>query len=105
MIIVLAILAAIVVLFLGAWLVVGLAVKLLWWALIGIAIGALARLILPGRQAIGLVATALAGIGAAFLGGVIAHVIGVGSFLQFLIALITAVVIVSMLNASETARA
>ena len=105
MVVVVVALAAIVVLFLVAWLVVGLVLKLLWWALVGIAIGALARLILPGRQTIGLLATAGAGIGAAFLGGVIGHIAGVGSFGQFLIAIIAAVVIVAIVSATETARA
>jgi uncharacterized membrane protein YeaQ/YmgE (transglycosylase-associated protein family) len=104
-IIVLAVLAAIVVLFLVAWLVVGLVLKLLWWAIIGVVIGAIARAILPGKQTIGLLATAGAGIGAAFLGGVIGHVVGVGSFAQFLIAVVAAIVIVAIVSASETVRA
>src|SRR5437763_1279772 len=57
-------LAAVVVLFLIAWLVVGLVFKLLWWALIGLVIGALARAILPGRQTIGALERAGAGRGA-----------------------------------------
>jgi uncharacterized membrane protein YeaQ/YmgE (transglycosylase-associated protein family) len=104
-IIVLAVLAAVVLLFVVAWLVVGLVVKLLWWALLGVAIGALARLILPGKQAIGLLATAGAGIAAAFLGGVIAHIVGVGNILQFVIAIAVAVVIVGALSASDAVRA
>jgi uncharacterized membrane protein YeaQ/YmgE (transglycosylase-associated protein family) len=84
---------------------VGLVLKLLWWAIIGVAIGAIARAILPGKQTIGLLATAGAGIGAAFLGGVIGHVVGVGSFAQFLIAVVAAIVIVAIVSASETVRA
>ena len=49
------------------------------WAIIGGAvIGVLARLILPGRQNISILATVVVGIIAAFLGGAIATWLGVG---------------------------
>src|SRR5207245_704037 len=41
--------------------VIGLVVKLVWWLIVGVLIGALARLILPGSQPIGVLATALFG--------------------------------------------
>ena len=46
--------------------------------IIGIVIGYLGRLVVPGRQDISFVATALIGIGAALVGGWIAHLLGVG---------------------------
>ena len=103
--IVVAVIVAIVLFFVVGWIVVGLVLKLLWWALIGLVVGFLARLILPGKQTIGIVATAGAGVAAAFLGGVIGHIIGVGSVLQLVIAVIAAVVIVGAVSATETARA
>jgi uncharacterized membrane protein YeaQ/YmgE (transglycosylase-associated protein family) len=104
-VVVLVALAAVIVLFLLAWVVVGLILKLLWWAIIGLVIGAIARLILPGKQTIGVLATAISGIAAAFLGGVIAHIFGFGSVLQFVIAVLGAVVIVAILSsASSSAR-
>ena len=105
MLIVVLVLAAIVLLFVVGWLVIGLVLKLLWWALVGVAVGVIARLILPGKQKIGIIATAGAGIAASFLGGVIGHIAGVGSFLQFVIAIIAAVVIVGVVSAAETVRA
>jgi uncharacterized membrane protein YeaQ/YmgE (transglycosylase-associated protein family) len=99
------VLAAIVVLFVIAALVVGLVLKLLWWALIGLVLGVVARAILPGEQKIGFLRTAGSGIAAAFLGGVIAHIVGVGNVLQFVIAAIVAVVIVGIVSASESALA
>ena len=105
MVVVLVAIAAVIILFVLAWAVVGLALKLLWWALIGLVIGAIARAILPGKQSIGILATALSGIAAAFLGGVIAHIVGVGSFLQFVIAVIAAVVIVAVVSSSRPVRA
>lgn len=44
---------------------------------IGAVIGAIGRLLLPGRQAIGWILTIVVGIGAALLGTLIAQVLGV----------------------------
>jgi uncharacterized membrane protein YeaQ/YmgE (transglycosylase-associated protein family) len=104
MIIVVIALAAVVILFVLAWVVVGLALKLLWWAIIGIVIGAIARALLPGKQNISLIATAGAGIAAALLGGIIGHIVGVGGFIQFVIAVVVALVIVGAVSTTEAAR-
>ena len=104
MIIVVIALAAVVILFVLAWVVVGLALKLLWWAIIGIVIGAIARALLPGKQNISLLATAGAGIAAALLGGIIGHIVGVGGFVQFVIAVVVALVIVGAVSTTEAAR-
>jgi len=103
-IVVLAVLAAVILLFVVAWLVVGLVLKLLWWAIIGVVIGAIARAILPGKQKISLLATAGSGLAAAFLGGILAKVFSVGSFAQFIIAVVAAVVIVGIVSGTQTAR-
>lgn len=44
----------------------------------GIIIGPLARLVMPGKQDIGLLATIIAGAVGALVGGVIAQLLGVG---------------------------
>ena len=98
MIILLWIALAVLAVFVVGWLVVGLVFKLLWWALVGLAIGGLARAVLPGRQEIGVLETALVGIGSALLGGLIAHIVGVGAIVQFLIALGVAVVVVAAVS-------
>ena len=84
---------------------VGLAFKLLWWALIGLVIGGLARLILPGRQNLSLLATAGAGVAAALLGGIVANALDLGGLLQFLVAVALAVALVAALGGSRFARA
>ncbi|AKU15179.1 GlsB/YeaQ/YmgE family stress response membrane protein [Luteipulveratus mongoliensis] len=43
------------------------------WLIIGVVVGALARLVLPGRQSISWVATIVIGIIAAFVGGLISY--------------------------------
>ena len=98
------VLAIIAVLVLG-WIVVGLAFKLLWWALIGLVIGALGRLVLPGRQEVSVLATAGAGVVAALLGGILADVLDVGSVVQFLIAIAVAAGLVAVLGGTRLARA
>ena len=102
--IVIAVLVGIIVLLLIGSFVVGLVFKLLWWAIIGVAIGALARLVLPGKQNISILATAGAGIGAALLGGVMAKVFGFGGIVQFLLAILVAAVIVGVMSASGSSR-
>src|SRR5919198_1977486 len=68
----------------------GLAFELVWLALIGLVIGALGRLVLPGRQEISLLATVLIGIAASLLGGILADLFDVGWFVQFLVAVVLA---------------
>src|SRR5580698_10461028 len=67
------------------------------WLIIGLVIGGLARLLVPGRQRIGLLVTMLIGIVAAVLGGIITTaIIGVGHpIVTFVVALIAAAFIVS----------
>ncbi|HET7648260.1 MAG TPA: hypothetical protein VFK17_06795 [Gaiellaceae bacterium] len=103
-IVLIALVAVVVLIIVGAF-VVGLVLKLLWWALIGLVLGAIARAILPGKQNIGVLATAGAGVAAALLGGIIGHIVGAGNVVQFLIAAAVAVVIVAVLAGSERATA
>jgi uncharacterized membrane protein YeaQ/YmgE (transglycosylase-associated protein family) len=67
------------------------------WILIGLVIGGLARLLVPGRQYIGLLATILIGIVAAILAGIVTTaIIGVGHpAVTFIVALIAAALLVS----------
>jgi uncharacterized membrane protein YeaQ/YmgE (transglycosylase-associated protein family) len=67
------------------------------WLVIGLVIGALARLLVPGRQHIGIIMTILIGIVAALVGGfVTAAIIGAGhTVITFIVALIAAALLVS----------
>jgi uncharacterized membrane protein YeaQ/YmgE (transglycosylase-associated protein family) len=53
-------------------------VQILGLIIIGIIIGVIARLVLPGRQRIGMLMTVLLGIGGALIGGIVASAIGTG---------------------------
>lgn len=80
---------------------IGLAFSLVWLAITGLVIGALGRLVLPGRQNISLVATSLIGIAASLLGGILANLFDVGSIIQFLVAVALAAIGITVFASSE----
>ena len=70
----------------------------------GLVIGALARLIKPGKQNLGLFATLLLGLAGSVIGGVIASLLGTGNifelnFLGFIVAVIASVLLVGTAEA------
>ena len=66
------------------------------WLLIGLVIGALARLLVPGRQHIGIIMTILIGVVAAIVGGLITTaILGAGhTVITFIVALLAAALLV-----------
>lgn len=56
---------------------------ILSWILIGLIVGLLARLLMPGKDTMGIIITILLGIAGAFLGGWIGSMLGLGSFSGF----------------------
>jgi uncharacterized membrane protein YeaQ/YmgE (transglycosylase-associated protein family) len=85
--------------------VVGLALQLLWWALVGLVIGALARLVLPGVQPIGWLGTIGAGIAGALLGGIVGDALGWGAALEFLLAIAAAALLIVAFGGTRRAYA
>jgi uncharacterized membrane protein YeaQ/YmgE (transglycosylase-associated protein family) len=83
---------------------IGLAFSLLWLALTGLIIGALGRLVLPGRHEISLLATALVGIAASLLGGILADLFDVGWLIQFLVAVTLAAIGITVFASTERGR-
>ena len=67
------------------------------WILIGLVVGAVARLVVPGRQHIGIIMTILIGIVAAIVAGIITTaIIGAGhTIITFIVAVLAAALIVS----------
>jgi uncharacterized membrane protein YeaQ/YmgE (transglycosylase-associated protein family) len=99
------VLLVIILLLLAGGAILGLAFELLWLALTGLIIGALGRLVLPGRQEIGLLQTALIGIAASLLGGVLGEIFDAGWVIRFLVAVALAAIGVTLLQSrSRTAR-
>ena len=67
----------------------------------GLVIGALARLIKPGRQNLGIVATLLLGLAGSVIGGAVASLLGTGDIFElnvlgFIVAVIAAVVLIGV---------
>jgi uncharacterized membrane protein YeaQ/YmgE (transglycosylase-associated protein family) len=83
---------------------IGLAFSLLWLALTGLIIGALGRLVLPGRQEISLLATALVGIAASLLGGILADLFDVGWLIQFFVAVALAAIGITVFASTDRGR-
>ncbi|MHA7294378.1 GlsB/YeaQ/YmgE family stress response membrane protein [Arthrobacter sp. HLT1-21] len=67
----------------------------------GLVIGALARLIKPGKQNLSLLMTLLLGLAGSVIGGVIANLLGTGDIFElnifgFIVSVITAVLLVGV---------
>jgi uncharacterized membrane protein YeaQ/YmgE (transglycosylase-associated protein family) len=77
--------------------------QILGLILIGIVIGVLARLVLPGRQRIGMMMTVLLGIVGALIGGIVASAIGTGDIfeLNFLGTIVGVLAAAGLIGAAE----
>jgi len=71
---------------------------IIWWILIGLVVGAVARLVIPGRQHIGIIVTILIGIVAANRRGILtAALLGAGhTIITFIVAVLLAALVVSL---------
>jgi uncharacterized membrane protein YeaQ/YmgE (transglycosylase-associated protein family) len=84
-------------------------VQILGLILIGIIIGVLARLVLPGRQRIGAGITVLLGIAGALVGGIVASAIGTGdifelNFLGTIVGIIAAALFIGVADRGAIGR-
>jgi uncharacterized membrane protein YeaQ/YmgE (transglycosylase-associated protein family) len=88
-------LLAIVVLAVVGGTILGILLHVIWWAIVGLVVGLLARLVLTdARSGIGLFQTILFGIAGALLGGVIAGAFDVNWFIEFILAVLVAAVLI-----------
>ena len=56
---------------------------ILTWIIMGLIVGVVAKLIMPGKDPGGFIITILLGIGGAFVGGFIGNLVGLGSVSGF----------------------
>ena len=82
----------------------GLALELIWLAITGLIVGGLGRHVLPGRQNVGQLTTALVGIAASLLGGILGDIFNAGWIIRFLVAIALAAIGIALLNNSAGGR-
>lgn len=75
----------------------------------GLVIGALARLVKPGKQNLSIIATLLLGLAGSVIGGVIANLLGTGSVFElnvlgFVVAVVAAVALIGVAEAVTGSR-
>ena len=79
----------------------------LWWlistAIVGLVVGALGRLVVPGAQRIGVMATIACGLAGSLLGGALGRAIG-GRFVTILVEIGVAAAAVAVWETVETRR-
>ncbi|MQA98610.1 MAG: hypothetical protein GEV11_30010 [Streptosporangiales bacterium] len=74
---------------------------LLWYVLAGAVVGIVARLLVPGRNPIGIILTILVGAAGAIVGGVVAGALGAGDAIAVVIAVLIAVLGVVALTTAQ----
>jgi uncharacterized membrane protein YeaQ/YmgE (transglycosylase-associated protein family) len=75
----------------------------------GLVVGVLARLVLPGKQHLGLLATLLVGLAGSVIGGVIANALGTGdifelNFLGAIVAILSAALLIALVEGASGGR-
>lgn len=73
---------------------------ILWWLVIGLVIGAVGHLLVPGRQRIGILLTVVFGIVGAIIGGIVTTaIIGAGhTIITFIVAIVVAALLISVVS-------
>jgi uncharacterized membrane protein YeaQ/YmgE (transglycosylase-associated protein family) len=84
-------------------------VQILGLIVVGLIIGALARLIKPGKQRLSILATLLLGVVGALIGGVVASLLGTGDIFElnvlgFIVAVIAAVLLIGVAESLSGGR-
>jgi uncharacterized membrane protein YeaQ/YmgE (transglycosylase-associated protein family) len=78
------------------WALAGFIWAVIWYAIVGLVIGGLARILVRGSGRYGLGMTIVAGIAGSLLGGLLANVLDSGWIVQYLLAILVAAVLIAM---------
>jgi uncharacterized membrane protein YeaQ/YmgE (transglycosylase-associated protein family) len=75
----------------------------------GLIIGALARLVRPGKQNLSVLMTLLLGLAGSVIGGIVANLLGTGdifelNFIGFIVAVIAAVILIGVAEGASSSR-
>lgn len=78
--------------------------EIIWFLIVGFIIGALGRLVVPGKNPMPWWLTLLLGVGGALVGGLVAGMIGLGSILQFVVSVAIAALLVFLVSSRRPGR-
>jgi uncharacterized membrane protein YeaQ/YmgE (transglycosylase-associated protein family) len=78
------------------WAIAGFIWAVLWYVLVGLVIGGLARVLVRGTGRYGMGMTIVAGIAGSLLGGLLANALDAGWFVQLLLAVLVAAVLIGI---------
>jgi len=84
-------------------------VGIIGFIVFGLVVGALARLIKPGKQNLSLLMTLLLGVAGSLIGGVVATLLGTGSFTELnvigaIVAIIAAVLLIGVFEGMSSKK-
>ena len=85
--------------------VFGLSISIFYYLAVGLVVGALARVVLPGRENIGWFGTAIVGIAGGSIGGILGNALNVGSILELVLSVAAAAGLLTVLGFREKATA
>ncbi len=74
---------------------------ILYYVIVGLIVGALGRLVVPGRNPIGLLMTIVLGIVGALAGGMISYALGLHGLLSLLVSVLVAAGLVYLVSGSR----
>lgn len=77
---------------------------IVWYIVTGLIVGSLGRLVVPGRNRIGIVMTVLIGVVGSVVGGLISYTVGLQWPLSLAISIGVAAVLVYLLSAPRSSR-
>src|SRR5215471_186485 len=89
-------LLVVVLLALFGWAIAGFVWAVIWYALVGLVIGGIARVLVRGTGRYGIGMTIVAGIAGSLLGGLLANVLDSGWFVQYLLVVLVAAVLIAI---------
>ena len=81
--------------------------EIIGFIVFGLVVGAIARIIVPGRQRLGIGATLLLGVAGSIIGGVIASALGTGDMFELniigsIIAIVAAALLIALVDGPRT---
>jgi uncharacterized membrane protein YeaQ/YmgE (transglycosylase-associated protein family) len=79
----------------------GIVLHVIWWAIVGLVIGVLARLVIPDSRGISVLQTILFGIAGSLLGGIIARAFDVNALIEFIIAVLVAAILIAVFGGAS----